>query len=98
MDSRLILETVNSFRICSVELSAPRVKLLSLINSYLDVEYTHEDSEMYKNRAIYLIKAQFKTIKSDRPLRDLIGGFLGDSKEEDVSIGEVVSLMLSLCL
>jgi hypothetical protein len=45
VDSKLILETANSFRIYSIDLrKSPSVKVSSFINSYLDLEYTNEDS------------------------------------------------------
>lgn len=64
VDSKLILETAASFRFYTIDLrKAPSVKVLSFINSYLDVEYTNEDSELYKNRFAFLVSAEFKLLK-----------------------------------
>lgn len=53
--------------------------MINFINSYLDVEYTNEESELYKNRAIYLASAEFRVLKaSEGVLRGILAGFLGD--------------------
>jgi hypothetical protein len=57
----------------------PSIKVINFINSYLDVEYTNEESELYKNRAIYLASAEFRVLKaSEGVLRGILAGFLGD--------------------
>lgn len=55
------------------------IKVINFINSYLDVDYTNEESELFKNRSIYLASAEFRVIKpSEGVLRGILAGFLGD--------------------
>lgn len=80
VDSKLILETASSFRIYSIDVrKTPSIKVSNFINSYLDLEYTNEQSELFRNRLIYLASAEFKVIKSSEgAIRNIIAGFLGD--------------------
>jgi hypothetical protein len=57
----------------------PIIKITNFIQGYLDLEYTNEDTEMYKSRLIYLITAEFKPIRGTdhSSLKDFISGFLG---------------------
>jgi hypothetical protein len=67
---------------------APSVKVTNFINSYLDLEYTNEESELFKNKLIYLVSAEFKLLKSpEGAFRNILAGFLGDQSNENVTTG-----------
>lgn len=57
---------------------APSIKVTNFINSYLDLEYTSEESELFKNRFVYLVSAEFKVLRpAEGALRSMLAGFLG---------------------
>jgi hypothetical protein len=99
LDSKLILETVSSFRISDLDLvNASTAQMVKIINAYLDTEYTKEGNELFDSRFIYLIKAEFKQLKnaSDRPFSELFG--TRDEHKKTISTGEIISTAIGLCV
>lgn len=89
---------MSSFKINEFDLiNADSTQQTKIIQAFLDLEYTNEDSDLFENRFMYLIKAEFKQLKiTDKPMKDLFGKEEGE--KNNLSTGEIISTLICLCI